>query len=178
MFARISLASLLCSLVLLLAGCFETPFSLGPENDSKVDPGLVGDWEVMSKDAPDKPKSKMFVRNLDGKHLLVEWVNPPDENQKPEDAETLRMIAFFAKVGSANFAHCRNLPADGTIAEKHLVIRYALENNQITLRNLSEDFFKDKSLAGDADFRKVVEDNLENAEMYDHDELLATRLGK
>ena len=177
MLTRITLASLLCSLV-LLSGCFETPFSLGTHADSKIDPAIVGDWEVMSKDSPDKPKAKMFVRNLDGKQYLVEWVNPPEDNQKPQDVETLRMVAFVAKVQGAWFAHARNLPADGTIPEKHLVIRFAIENGQITLRNLSEEFFKDKSLAGDADFRRVVEDNLENPEMYDHDEMLATRVGK
>jgi hypothetical protein len=177
MFARITFVSLLCSL-LLLAGCFETPFSLGSENDSKVDPAIVGDWEVMSKDHPDRPKAKMFIRNLDGKHYLVEWVNPPEDNQKPEDVETLRMIAFTGKVGSATFAHVRNLPADGSIADKHLVLRFAIDNGQITLRNLNDDFFKDKSLASDADFRRLVEENLENADMYDHDEMLATRVGK
>src|SRR5689334_3492600 len=132
MLTRITLASLLCSLV-LITGCFETPFSLGPENNSKVDLAIVGDWEVMAKDHPEKPKAKMFVRNVDGKHYLVEWVNPPEDNQKPEDADTLRMIAFVANVGSASFAHARDLPREGTIAEKHLVIRFALENGQITL---------------------------------------------
>lgn len=177
MLTRNALASLLCSL-LLLAGCFETPFALGPEADSKVDPALCGDWEVGSQNEPDKPKAKLFVRNLDGKHYLVEWINPPEENQKPEDVETLRMIAFTAKVNNAAFAHCRNLPADGTLTEKHLVIRYALENGKLTLRNLDQNFFKDKSLASDADFRRVVEENLENPEMYLDDELLATRVGK
>lgn len=177
MMVRFTLVTLLCSLV-LLAGCFETPFSLGAESDSKVDSALVGDWEVMSKDNADKPKPKMFVRNVDGTHYLVEWINPPEENQKPEDVETLRMIVFTSKVGSATFAHARNLPQDGSIPQKHLVVRFALENGQITLRNLNEDFFKDKSLASDAAFRKIVEENLENPEMYDRDELLATRVGK
>jgi hypothetical protein len=177
MLARISLASLLCTL-LLMAGCFETPFALGPEADSKVDPALCGDWEVASQNEPDKPKAKLHIRNLDGKHYLVEWINPPEENQKPEDVETLRMIAFTAKVNNATFAHCRNLPPDGTVADKHLVIRYTFEDGKITLRNLDQDFFKDKSLTSDAEFRRIVEENLENNEMYVADELLATRVGK
>ena len=177
MIPRITLASLLCCL-LLLAGCFETPFALGSETAAKVDPALCGDWEVASQNEPDKPKAKLFIRNLDGKHYSVEWINPPEDNQKPEDVETLRMTAFTAKVNHATFAHCRNLPPDGSISDKHLVIRYTFDNGKFTLRNLNQDFFKDKSLASDADFRRIVEENLENPEMYLDDELLATRVGK
>ncbi|MBC8105894.1 MAG: hypothetical protein H7Z14_04840 [Anaerolineae bacterium] len=177
MLTRITLASLFCTLV-LICGCFETPFSLGSESDAKVDTALCGDWEVASKDSSDKPKVKMFVRNLDGKHYLVEWVSPPEEGGKPEDVETLRMVAWTAKVKNATFAHARNLPDDGTIPDKHLVIRITFENNQITLRNLDEKFFKDKTLMNDADFRQLIEENLDNAEMYDHDEMLATRVAK
>src|SRR5688572_21375130 len=141
MVMRVILASLLCPLV-LLAGCFETPFVLGPESEANVDPSLCGDWEVGAKNEPDKPKAKMFIRNLDGKHYLVEWVNPPEENQKPEEVETLRMIAWTAKVGDAMFAHARNLPPDGSIPDKHLVLRFTFADGQITLRNLNDDFFK------------------------------------
>src|SRR5436305_10103924 len=116
MLTRFTLTTLLCSLV-LIAGCFETPFSLGTETDAKVDTSLCGDWEVAQKDAPDKPKAKMFVRNLDGKHYLVEWINPPEEPGKPEDSDTLRMSVWTAKVNNVTFAHARNLPDDGSIAE-------------------------------------------------------------
>ena len=177
MLTRITLTVLLCSLF-LITGCFETPLSLGSEPDAKVDTALCGDWEVASTDSPDKPKAKMFVRNLDGNHYLVEWINPPEENGKGEKEEMLRMRVWVGKVNNVSFAHARNLPHDGSIAEKHLVIRMAFEKDQITLRNLNENFFKDKSLASDADFRKLVEENLENAEMYDHDELVATRVAK
>jgi hypothetical protein len=177
MLARISLASLLCAL-LLIAGCFETPFSLGSEADSNVDPALCGDWEVASSETDAKGRAKMFIRNLDGKQYFIEWINPQEENQKPEDVETLRMIAFTAQVGEASFAHCRNLPQDGTIPDKHLVIRYAIDNGQIVLRNLREEFFRDQTLTSDADFRRLVEENIDNPEMYQDSEMRATRVGK
>jgi hypothetical protein len=177
MLTRTVFSSLLCCL-LFIAGCFETPLSLGPEGDSKVDPTLVGDYEVASRDHPDNAKAKMFIRNLDGRHYFVEWVNAPNEGQQPEEVEPVRMVVFVAKVGNATFAHARDLPADGSIPDKHLVLRFSVDNGQLILRNLSEEFFKDKSLASDADFRRVVEENLENPDMYDHDQMSATRMGK
>lgn len=177
MLARFTLASLLCTLV-LICGCFETPFSLGSEADAKVDTAMCGDWLVESKDSPDKPKARMYIRNLDGKHYLVEWINPPEENQKAEDVEPLRMSAWTAAVNNVLFAHARDLPASGAIAEKHLVIRISFANDQIVLRNLSEEFFKTNSPASDADFRKLIEENLDNPDLYDHDEMLATRMAK
>ena len=177
MITRITLALLLCSIA-LLAGCFETPFSLGTEADAKTDTALCGNWEVGSKDSPDKPKAKMFIRNLDGKHYLVEWINPPEEGGKPEDVEPLLISVWVGKVNNVSFAHARNLLEDGAIAEKHLVIRFTFDKGQITLRSLNEKFFNDKTLVNDADFRQIVEENLENPDMYDHDEMVATRVAK
>ena len=165
------LLTLLCTSVLLgVVGCFETTLSLGPERDAKVDPAFCGNWEVPNPDHPDQQKVSLVIRNIDGRKYYVEWTDPNDKSSK-----TLRMVGYTADVKGTIFAHLRDLPEDGTIPDKHMVMRIALKDGQLALRNLDEKFFKEKPLETDADFRRLVEENLDNSAMYDEGEIMATR---
>jgi CheY-like chemotaxis protein len=53
----------------------------------------------------------------------------------------------------------------------------AAKDGELIIRHLNESFFKDQPMQTDADFRRLVEDNLDNAAMYDEGATTATRVG-
>ena len=156
----------------LLAGCFETKYSLGPADSASVNLAYVGDFDVIDRDNPAaERKAHIAIRNLDGKRYFVQWTDP----DKP-DAPT-RMVGCTADVKGVTFAHLRNLPDDGSIPETHLLMRVELKENnqQIVLHNLRKEFFDDKNIDSDAKLRQVVEQGLDDSGMYDEGEVMAVR---
>ena len=160
--------------VAVLAGCFETNYSLGSKDAAVVDVAYCGDWNVVDKEHPtDPPSVRMFIRNLDGKQYFVEWT---EAGKNGEADKSLRMIGFTAEVNGATFAHLRDLPEDGTIPEKHLIMRVGLKDGVLTLRNLDEKFFTEHNpVQSDAELRRVIEQNLDNDAMYDSGTVTAVR---
>jgi hypothetical protein len=157
----------------LLTGCFETPYSLGPADAAVIDPAYCGDWNVQNPANPASPPNvRMFIRNIDGKRYFVQWTESAKDNE-PE--KTLRMTAFTADVNGVTFAHLRDLPEDGSIPEKHLVMRVSVKDGVLTLRHLNEKFFAEQDLQSDADLRRIVEQNLDNEAMYTEGAVTALR---
>src|SRR3954451_3151365 len=102
------LGALALILVPLLAGCFETKYSLGPAESATANVAYVGDWDVIDRDDPAKErKTHIVIRNIDNKRYFVEWTDP-DHADKPT-----RFVGFTADVKGATFAHLRALADDG-----------------------------------------------------------------
>jgi hypothetical protein len=167
-----ALALALALLLPLLAGCFETKYSLGPADSATVNPAYVGDFEVIDRANPGaERKTRVAIRNIDGKRYFVEWTDP----DKPEGPT--RMVGFTADVKGVTFAHLRNLSDDGSIPDTHLLMRVELKDNnqQLVLHNLRKEFFDDKNIDSDAKLRQVVEQGLDDSGMYEEGDVLAVR---
>src|SRR5881394_3895834 len=88
----------------LLAGCFESKYSLGPADAAGVNLAYIGDFDVIDRDNPGADrKTHIVIRNIDGKRYFVEWIDP-DHTDKPT-----RMVGFTADVKGVTFAHLREL---------------------------------------------------------------------
>jgi len=163
---------LLAMALLMLTGCLETEFSLGPRDQSVVDRAVCGDWMLSRKDANGQTQnSHLVVRNIDDKLYYVEWA---DAN-KP--ADRTRMTAFVADVKGVSFAHLQNLGEDGVNSDKHVIFRFGMDGEKLIIKELSDEFFKDK-FGSDAELRALVEENLENDAMYAGEPLIGTRQTK
>jgi hypothetical protein len=150
--------------LILLAGCFETELELGPRDQAKVDPRLVGDWLFAGKDST----TRLAVRNFNGREYYAAW---DEATSQPK-----RVAAFVADVGGASFAHVRDLPADGSVPTKHFVVRVALApDGRLTLRHVNHKFLEGKEVATSEQLRKLVEANLENDALYDEVTFYGTR---
>jgi hypothetical protein len=161
------------ALIPLVAGCFETKYSLAPADSATVNLAYVGDFDVVDRDNPGADrKTHIAIRNLDGKRYLVEWTEP-DKADKPT-----RMVGFTADVKGVTFAHLRDLPEDGSIPDTHLIMRVELkeDNRQLVLRNLHKEFFDDKNIDSDAKLRQIIEQNLDDSAVYDEGEVVAMRV--
>jgi hypothetical protein len=142
---------------ILLVGCFETTTPMPEPADLKVDRSLVGDWSF-----PADGDAKAFTlvnRNIDDKHYYVEY--------KEDEQEPSRMVGAVITIKNAKFAQLRELSNDGSIPEKHSIMRVSFENEKLGVRQLSEDFFKEHTFQDGEALRKLIEENVENEKMYD-----------
>jgi hypothetical protein len=155
------------SLLLFIVGCYETQYPLGSQDKAVVDPAYVGDYVVADSD---KKSETVIIRNIDNHLYYVEWLAEGDK--------TLRMIGYTADVDGVTFANLRGLTEDGSIDNKFLIMRVSLsdDHSKLTLRNLKEDFFKDKKIDSSDALQKLIAANLQNDQIYDGEAAVATRI--
>ncbi len=173
MLSHRNLASAIASVLLLLfAGCYETTLSLGTEDAATINPAYCGNWDFAS-DNPNEPAVKMIIRNIDGRHYYVEWNDP---SKKEEKERVQRFIGWTAPVKDATFAHVRELADDGTIPQKHLILRIELnKDGALVMHHLNKDFLESQTIQTDADLKRVIEQNLDNGAMYDEEPAIANK---
>lgn len=153
--------------LVVLAGCYETEVQLSPRDQAKVDPRFVGDWVFNNKDST----TRMAIRNFDGREYYVAW---DEATPRP-----FRGAAFLADVGGVSFAHVRELPADGSIATKHILLRVELASDgRLSLRHLNNKFFEGKEVATPDQLRKLLEASINDNAMYDGDAFFGTRVAQ
>jgi len=174
-------ASLLAAaaIALTLAGCLETDVPIAPVEQAKVNKAYVGDWQFTD----DNGKVTVYrVRNFNDREYYVE-VEEPDG--APADAAAAaagertvgRFAAFVIPVEGADFAHTREMRDDGELSSRYAIQRVALKDGRLELRQLSESFFKQHDVTTSEKLRRVIEQNLDNAAMYDGSPVLGARLG-
>jgi len=163
----VPLVLLLC-IAMLFAGCFTTKFTLGKLEDAKVDLGYVGNWQ--STDDSGK-KLTLIVRNIDNHRYYVEWTDDKDAGKGAQ-----RFTGHVSPVAGVGFAQLKPLTADGTIEENNMILRVGMKDGSLTIQDLKDEFFKDKTISSDDDLRKLIEANVENKAMYDGDMMKFTRL--
>jgi hypothetical protein len=170
MFPRL-IASFVASALFLTIGlgCYETKTPLGSAADAKVDRAYVGDFALVDKGKTDS----IVIRNLDDKQYFVEYSEPGDTSKQP-----MRMVGYTVDVNGVIFANLRSLSDDGANVEKFLIMRASLSSDhaKLSLRNLKEDFFKDKDVSSSELLGNVIGANLENEQMYDGDAEVFTRV--
>jgi hypothetical protein len=156
------------SLVLLFTlGCYETKFPLGSSDKATIDPGYVGDFVI---DSNDKKTETVIIRNIDNHLYYVEYLNGDDQ--------PLRMVGYTTDINGVTFANLRKLTDDGSIDDSYLLMRVGIsdDHSKLTLRNLKEDFFKDKNITSADQLEKLITENLQNDKMYDGEAGTATRV--
>jgi hypothetical protein len=163
-----TLAALACVVPALLfaLGCYTTEYPLGSADKATVDPAYVGDYVFTA----DGKTDRIVIRNIDSHLCYVEWASGED---KPD-----RRVGYTADVNGVTFANLRELTDDGSIDKKFLVMRISLSSDhaKLTLRNLKDDFFKDKNVNSSDALETLIAANLENDQMYDGDPVVATRV--
>lgn len=147
-------------------GCYETIYRLSPLADAKVDRELCGDWKLAGSHGGE---IHMGVRNLDDRFYSISW--------RSSDADaTTHLVADSTPIQDVRFVHARVLPEDGTLTDSHLLLRVDVEGDRITVRPVSDEFMKDKTIDSDDGLRAIIEENLENNDLYDDVSFVGTRV--
>jgi hypothetical protein len=171
---KILLAVLLVGVMLVFAGCFMTKYTLIPPDQARVNRAFVGNWNSDSF-RPEGRDAGLVIRNIDDKLYYVEWATANDA-PGGTGRDLTRAVGFIADVKGVTFAQLRGLGKDGSLDDEWLLVRLELAGDKLTIRHLSEDFFKDKKIESSAQLRQVLEQNLNNESMYAKDEeYVATR---
>ncbi len=158
-----SIASLAVFIVLAsIAGCYVSKVPLGNVDDAKVDLAYIGNWRFTGDDGT---QTTLVLRNIDDKRYWVEWQDPTKTN---------RFVGFITDVAGAHFAQLRPLTDDGSRQEEYTIVRVSKENGKLIIRELDENFFKDKSVGTTEELRKLVEANVDNDKMYEQKQLVGT----
>lgn len=157
--------TVLVAVVGLGAGCLETETPLTPPGQGVVDVKLIGDWSITGDDG--KGTTDVLVRNFDGHRLYVEL---------REGDRVDRYAAHITVLKGASFAQLRPLTDDGTVETKHFIMRVdRAGDDKINLRHLDKAFFGGQSLDAPEKLRAAIEQNVDNAAMYEGDPMPMTR---
>ena len=155
--------------LLSLVGCFATKFTLIAPDTAKVDRAYIGDWDAINAKGE---HASLIIRNIDDGRYYVETHDLDGKNVS-------RYVGFLASVKNATFAHVRPLQDDGSIPDGWIIMRVELADKKLTLRQLSDDFFKGKPIDSSDQLRQILEANLDNQQLYANDETItATRIAK
>jgi hypothetical protein len=148
--------------VLVFAGCWSSKFTLIPPEQAKVDRAYIGDWDAVSAKGD---HAGLVIRNIDDKQYFV-------ETHEPDGKGVTRYVGFLAEVKGATMAHLRQIQDDGSIPDSWIILRLELADKKMTIRQLSEDFFKGKTIDSAQALRQIIEQNLDNQQMYANDETI------
>jgi uncharacterized protein (DUF1810 family) len=147
----------LCAVLVFLAGCYETTVMLAPAGQSKMDRALVGDWSFPA--VGETKAATLVLRNLDDKAYLVQWTESGEKSSLA--------VGYLFEVKGVRFAQVRNLPDDGSIADKYTTLRIDASDGKLSFRNLNDKFFEGKPVDSAEKLRQVLEANLDSNDMYD-----------
>ncbi len=153
---RGGLLGVLAMALVLVSGCYVSQYTLGPVEQGVMNKQYVGDWRFK----PDGGEAgTLVVRNIDGRQYYVEW------DQQGKDA--VRLAGFVTRVKNADFAQLRKLNDDGSLDNQWLIARVDLQDGKLQVRQLNEDFFKNQTIHSSEDLHKVIQENLDNSQMYE-----------
>ena len=158
MFTRKLCASVAVLAVLLSIGCYSTRFKLIEPSQATVDRALCGAWAVEDAENPSSLVT-LHVRNLDDHQYLLDW-------QNELDGKSDHYVGFVGEVNGVRFMHARPLPPDGSVSPNHLLIRFEMKDDVLTMRHVSKEFMDGQTVDSDASLRKVLAENLESDDLY------------
>lgn len=168
-FSRL-LLMLCCAALLCLCGCWGSKFTLINPEAAKVDRAYLGNWSATNSKGD---SSSLIIRNIDDKMLYVETRD--GAKQYPEGIS--RYVGFLAPIKGATFAHLKQLQDDGNVQEDWLAMRLELNGDKLIIRQLKDEYMKEKNITSAEQLRKVLEQNLDDSSMYEKEEVVtATRL--
>src|SRR2546423_15704803 len=138
-FSRLLLALLFAASLLMFAGCWVSKYTLINPDQAKVDRAYLGNWNAVNSKGE---SSSLIIRNIDDKMFYVETKD--GAKQYPEGIS--RYIGFLAPVKGALFAHLKQLQDNGDVQEDWLAMRLELNGDKLVIRQLKEDFMKEKNI--------------------------------
>ena len=166
---RLLLTFCFAAMLLTFAGCWGSKFTLIAPLAAKVDRTYLGNWSAVTSKGE---SSSLIIRNIDDKMFYIETKD--GAKQYPEGIS--RYIGFLAPVKGATFAHMKQIQDSGDPQEDWLLMRLELNGDKLVIRQLKEDYMKEKNIASAEQLRKVIEQSMDDGSMYEKEEVItATR---
>lgn len=151
--------ALLLALCVPLFGCYESPVPLGPPAAAAIDSRLLGTWRCVEEDE-DQTKPILFtVLPFDDRQYYVAMAS--------EGEKTVHYRAYSSAVKGTPLLNIRELgPTTGEPVGKWYFVRYSFFREKVLFVQVVTDGpFKGVEPTATA-VRQVVENNLDNADLY------------
>ena len=151
---------LLClsTMLVTLIGCpYRTEHSLGTPGADKVDAALIGHWKSVEKSAL---VSELTIDTADAYELVVEILESGSEFEE----QTTKFFGFTTKFADHNWVYFWPDRADGPQGYYYFTYHFDDEGKLVT-RELTESKAKAANPETRADFKKYIEENMEEGEI-------------
>jgi hypothetical protein len=160
-FARPAAWTLAAALVFVIAGCLKVP--LGDPEKSAVDPKFLGTW--MKRDVDSGQVGLMHVTQYDARtYFVISYTARPDPVGAWERGEETLFKAWLTDVNGQTFVTMQLLGQE--TEHPYVVARLQLSEDNLSARGLQPKFVEKNNVTTPAEFRTLVEKNMDNEEMY------------
>jgi hypothetical protein len=145
-----------------IAGCLEIP--LGDPEQSKVDPKFVGTW--MKRDDASGEVTLISAGPYDARtYHVMQYAAKPDPGGAWERGGEMIFKAWLTDVGGQTFVTMQVLGEESDTP--YMVVRLELADDRLEARGIKPGFVKENGVKNESDFRKLIQANLDNLEMYE-----------
>ena len=143
--------------ILILTGCYSSEIALSPPDDLGVDPRLAGTWSF-----PASGKQPAFTASIEPAKDQRSYNITCDDGKKHIEG-----VAVLIPIDKATFVQIRpNTPKAQPPSQERLMARISIEEGKLGVRQLNCYFFYPKRLTAPDHLRDLLEQNIDNAEMY------------
>jgi hypothetical protein len=154
-------AAMLLAVMAAAGDCYVSKFTLGPADKATVDALYCGDWQTADG------KDHLIISNLNNRLYLVQ--------ETGQDNKPTAFASFIVDVKGAHIAHNGVLTTDGKPPEAWVLKRVEIKDNQLVVRDLNKAYFESKNPASADELRKLLEDHINDDEIYDGSGVVLTR---
>ena len=155
---KLAFFSVIISISILLTGCpFESDFPVS-QPQVKIDSAFIGTW--LAEDFPqkgDKMKYKIFAFNQTD--YLIESVNIKEDIISEQEF-------YRGFISDLNGLKILNLQII-TGKKSYIYHKYRMQDGNLHLSWLNDLYFKDKEINSSEDLRKLIDSNLDKADIFE-----------
>jgi len=155
--------SLLLTLFLFLAGCYDSEVPMAPVKDAVFDAKLIGRWKAIGLE--DDAAAKMVILNFNDKEYFIQH-KLREKKDWSIRSEVYLCRAYTIMVDGISFCNVQYISSNEKVKRPFMFFRYAFSKDGIlTWRWVSNDLIK-KKIKSSKDLYKFIRENMQNEKLY------------
>lgn len=156
---------ILLGLMLMAAGCL--PTYVGNPETAVIDPELIGLWHR----GDEKGDDLWAVHRMNEHNYLIQSYRVEKVSDIPVIRSSLMCRGWVSSIAGQTFLSLETysiptLQDTSSAKNRYIVARISLDEEQIHVRGIDPEFLKGKSVNRPQDLEKLIQDNLENPQLY------------
>jgi len=155
--------SLVLTIILLLAGCYDSEVPMAPVRDAIFDAKLIGKWKQI--DTKDDETSHMVILNFNDSEYFVRFETMEKRNWSVS-TDVYLCRAYTILVDGVAFCNVQYISSNKKDKRPFMFFRYFLSKDGIlTWRWIKNDLIKTK-IKTSKELYKFIKKNMNNEELY------------
>ncbi|GIW75263.1 MAG: hypothetical protein KatS3mg104_0326 [Phycisphaerae bacterium] len=151
--------------MLMATGCL--PTYVGDPETAVVDPKLIGLWHRQDETGNDV----WAVHRMNDHNYLIQSYRVENSADKRVIRSSLMFRGWVSTIAGQTFLSLETysvpmLQNPDAMNNRYIVARINLDEEQVRVRGINPEFLKGQSTNGPQDLEKLIQDNLENPQLY------------